>query len=113
MQFKPKIWIPITVVLGVVNWLGAGWAIRAAEPMHAGVHVALGLAFGWWAMRLRQAPRPIERGGTSQELEAHGVAIEDAQSTLADQAAQIAELQERVDFAERLLAQARDRIEHK
>jgi flagellar biosynthesis chaperone FliJ len=36
-------------------------------------------------------------------------AVEDSQSAQSDQAAQIAELQERLDFAERMLAQARDR----
>jgi len=35
--------------------------------------------------------------------------LDDAHAGLADQAAQLAELQERVDFAERLLAQGRDR----
>jgi len=42
-------------------------------------------------------------------LEQHVAALEDAQTTLADQSTQLAELQERLDFAERLLAQARDR----
>jgi flagellar biosynthesis chaperone FliJ len=42
-------------------------------------------------------------------LEQLAAAVEDSQSTQSDQAAQIAELQERLDFAERMLAQARDR----
>jgi chromosome segregation ATPase len=45
----------------------------------------------------------------SQRLEQHSAALDDAQASLASQATQLAELQERVDFAERLLAQARDR----
>lgn len=44
-----------------------------------------------------------------RELEQYAVALEDAQTSLANQSTQIAELQERVDFAERLLAQSRDR----
>ncbi len=44
-----------------------------------------------------------------ERLEQHGAVLEDAQTTLADQSTQLAELQERLDFAERLLAQARDR----
>lgn len=44
------------------------------------------------------------------QVEQYAAAVEDARNTLADQAAQLVELQERVDFAERLLAQARDRI---
>jgi Skp family chaperone for outer membrane proteins len=44
-----------------------------------------------------------------QQLEQHAAELQDAQTTLADQSAQLADLQERLDFAERLLAQARDR----
>ena len=43
------------------------------------------------------------------QLEQYAVALQEAQNTLSDQATELAELQERVDFAERLLAQARDR----
>lgn len=42
------------------------------------------------------------------QLEQHAAALEDVQNSLASQSAQLAELQERVDFAERLLAQGRD-----
>lgn len=56
------------------------------------------------------------RGATASELaelkrrlEDHAAALEDAQTTLANQAGQLAELQERLDFAERLLTQVRDR----
>lgn len=44
-----------------------------------------------------------------ERLEQHVAVLEDTQSTLANQSTQLAELQERLDFAERLLAQARDR----
>ena len=44
-----------------------------------------------------------------QRLEQHAAALEDAQTTLTNQSTQLAELQERLDFAERLLVQARDR----
>ncbi len=50
-----------------------------------------------------------ELAQVKQRLEQDAAALEDAQTTLANQATQLAELQERVDFAERLLAQARDR----
>jgi hypothetical protein len=43
------------------------------------------------------------------QVERNAAAVEEAQNALADQAAQLVELQERVDFAERLLAQARER----
>ncbi len=41
------------------------------------------------------------------QSEQYGAMIEETQAALAHQAAQLAELQERVDFAERMLAQAR------
>jgi hypothetical protein len=43
------------------------------------------------------------------QLRDHAAALEDVQNSLANQANQMAELHERVDFAERLLAQSRDR----
>ena len=45
----------------------------------------------------------------SEQLKDHAAALDDVQNSLASQSSQIAELQERVDFAERLLAQGRDR----
>lgn len=45
----------------------------------------------------------------TERLEQHAAALEDARTSLASQSTQLAELQERVDFAERLLTQARDR----
>jgi hypothetical protein len=50
-----------------------------------------------------------EMGQLKEQLERHAAALEDAESALANQATQLAELHERVDFAERLLAQSRDR----
>jgi hypothetical protein len=50
-----------------------------------------------------------ELAEVKERLEQDAAALEDAQATLANQSTQLAELQERLDFAERLLAQARDR----
>jgi hypothetical protein len=96
MTFKPRIWYPIAVVLSVLNWAGAGFAVGAAEPWHATVHAALALAFGLWAQRLRQGP-----GGG--ELPARLEALEVEVSNLRQE---LSETQERLDFAERVLAQA-------
>jgi chromosome segregation ATPase len=57
----------------------------------------------------RRGVSSIELANLKQQIEQHTAALEDVESTVADQAAQLAELHERVDFAERLLAQARDR----
>src|SRR6266566_3498244 len=101
MTFKPAIWYPIAVVLSAINLAGAGFAIAQAEPLHATVHVALALAFGSWAQRLRrQGPRGSELQGSG--LQAGFEALEVEVSNLRQE---LSETQERLDFAERLLAQ--------
>ena len=44
-----------------------------------------------------------------EQLEQHAAVLEDAETSLASQATQLAELQERLDFVERRLTQGRDR----
>ena len=44
-----------------------------------------------------------------EQVEQQAAALEDTQSSLASQSTQLSELHERLDFAERLLAQGRDR----
>jgi hypothetical protein len=83
-------------VLSVINLVSLGFAIGAAEPGHAALHAGLALAFGVWARRLRPA-RPAG-GDVPAQLEAlHGEV-----DTLRRE---LSEAQERLDFAERLLAQ--------
>jgi hypothetical protein len=56
--------------------------------------------------------RGSSRSGLAQlsdQLKDQAAALEDVQNTLASQSSHLEELQERVDFAERLLAQGRDR----
>jgi exonuclease VII small subunit len=45
----------------------------------------------------------------TERLEQQAADLEDAQHLLSNQSAQIAELEQRLDFTERILAQARDR----
>ena len=45
----------------------------------------------------------------SDQVKDQAAALDDVQHSLASQSAQMAELHERLDFAERLLAQSRDR----
>jgi len=60
------------------------------------------------AIRGRGSSRS-ELSQLSDQLKHHAAALEDVQNSLAMQSSQMAELQERLDFAERLLAQGRDR----
>ena len=101
MTFKPAIWYPIAVVLSVINLVGAGFAAGQAEPGHATIHAALALAFGLWAQRLRQ-----RRGGS--ELPAGPAALEALEALEAEVSKlrqELSDTQERLDFAERVLAQ--------
>jgi uncharacterized protein YycO len=60
------------------------------------------------AIRGRGSSRS-ELSQLSDQLKDHAAALEDVQNSLASQSSQMAELHERLDFAERLLAQGRDR----
>ena len=103
MTFKPAIWYPIAAVLSVINLVGAGFAVGQAEPGHAAIHVALAGAFGLWAQRLRQGPGGSElQGPAGSELQTRLEAFEAEVSKLRQE---LSETQERLDFAERLLAQ--------
>ncbi|MGH7525174.1 MAG: hypothetical protein ACREMX_00560 [Gemmatimonadales bacterium] len=95
MTFKPAIWHPIAVVLSVINLVGVGFAVGSAEPWHAAVHAGLALAFGSWARRLGQGPGGSERQARLEVLEAE----------VSNLGRELSETQERLDFAERLLAQ--------
>lgn len=98
MRFKHRAWIPIAWSLSVIN-VGAVWfAALPAEPTHATIHALLAVGFALGARRL------TARG--------HGaLPNEDLQQAL-DQNEQMQQtielLEERVDFAERLVAQQKD-----
>ena len=60
------------------------------------------------AVRGRGSSRS-ELAQLSDQLKDQAAALQDVQNSLVNQSAQLAELHERLDFAERLLAQGRDR----
>jgi hypothetical protein len=95
MTFKPAIWFPIAIALSALNVVAVWFAARPGEPLHAATHAALAVAFGLWAARLKQGPR-------REELEAGLQALENEVSALRQE---VGELQERLDFAERMLAE--------
>ena len=95
MTFKPALWQPIAVVLSAINLVAVGVAAGSAEPWHAAVHATLALVFGLGAQRLRQGPDRSELPARLEVLEAE----------VSNVRGQLSEIQERLDFAERLLAQ--------
>lgn len=99
MTVNPRIWQPVAAVLSLVN-LGAVWfAARPAEPWHASIHAALAVGFALWAQRLGSRRRAASISGESLSAEF----LEE----LPILRSEVAELAERLDFAERLLAQPR------
>jgi len=110
MTFKPKIWFPIAVVLAVLNVVAVGFAAAEAEPLHAATHAALALAFGLWAQALRRrAPasesQPRLDGPEAGEFQRR---LEGLEAEVSDLRQELTEAQERLDFAERVLAKGRD-----
>lgn len=107
MTFKPAIWYPIAVVLSVANVVGVAFAV--GEPLHAATHAALAVGFGLWAQRLwqrsRQAERKDELSGEFRDSRERFEALEGEVIKLRQE---LTEAQERLDFAERLLAQKPD-----
>ena len=97
MTFKPAIWYPIAVVLSVVNLVGVGFAAGEPQPWHAAIHAALALAFGLWARRLRQGP-------SGSDLQDRLEALEALEFEVSNLRQELGETQERLDFAERLMA---------
>lgn len=98
MRFKSPLWYPAAFVATVVNIAGAGFAVGLGEPGHTAAHVGLAAVFGFVAHRVRPA-RAEAAGGDTGRLEA----LEDE---MLAQRRELAEAQERLDFAERLLAQS-------
>ena len=98
MTFKPAIWYPIAVVLSVINLVALGLAVQPFEPRHVATHAGLAVALGLWAWRLRQGSGGSERQDRLEALEAE----------MNNVRRELSETQERLDFAERLLAQGRE-----
>jgi hypothetical protein len=105
MSFKPSIWYPIAVVLSVLNLVGVGFT---AEPWHAAVHAGLALGFGLWAQRLRQGSGGSVQPDRLEALEAEVGRLEALEADVGKLRQELSETQERLDFAERVLAQGRE-----
>jgi len=99
MSLNPRIWQPVAAVLSLVNLVAVWFAARPAEPWHASIHAALAVSFALWAQRLGTRRRAASIGGESLSTEV----LEE----LSILHSEVAELSERLDFAERLLAQPR------
>jgi hypothetical protein len=101
MTFKPAIWYPIAVGLSVINVVAIAFTAGPMQPLHATAHGALAVAFGLWAYRLRQ-----RRGASEPQARLDLVdALDALDAEVSKLRLEVSELHERLDFAERLLAQ--------
>jgi hypothetical protein len=104
LWFKHRAWIPIAWALSVLN-VGATWfAARPGEATHAAVHALLAAAFALGAQHLAARGRVEPSEDLKQALDQN----EELQRTIEVMQDQARQLEERVDFAERLLIQQKD-----
>jgi len=103
VKLNPRIWVPIAQFLTVVNVGAVYFAAQAAEPGHATLHAALAvlctLAVDW--LRTRARGNDALPDGRMAELDSGSGEMDQVRHELA-------EVQERLDFAERMLAQRRE-----
>ncbi len=99
MSLNPKIWQPVAGVLSLANLVAVWFAAGPAEPWHASIHAALAVGFALGAQRLGARRRAASIGGESLSTE--------ALDELSILRSEVAELYERLDFAERVMAQPR------
>ena len=101
MWFKHRGWIPVAWLLALVN-LGAVWfAARPGETWHATAHALLAGLFALGAQRLTARQRS---GGLLGELHQTIERNQLLEQTVESLQGRLGELEERVDFAERLMA---------
>jgi hypothetical protein len=102
MTFKSKYWQPAAIALSALNLVAVGFAAGEAEAWHAGVHATLALLLGLWAQRLR-GRAPADQG--QPDLQA---GLESLEFEVTRVREELSEVQERLDFAERVLAQGQE-----
>ena len=102
MTFEHPAWRPIAGALTAINLMGIGWAAAMTEPAHAVVHGVLAVAFGLGGRHLQQRRVDEERRQLGPGAPQAGLLAREAEMDGLRQ--ELMEAQERLDFAERVLA---------
>ena len=97
MRSYRRIWRPIAIVLTILNVGGLIMAVSAGEPLHALGHIVAAVLLARWLRRLREGDEDA-RIESPSKIEA----LEDEVDGLRRE---LTEAQERLDFAERMMAQ--------
>ncbi len=103
--FKHRAWIPVAWLLSLGNVVAVWFAARPAEPWHAAIHGVLAVLFALGAQRLMARQRADAQNEHLQQTSDQNGHL---QQTIDGMQARLQELEERADFAERLLARHRD-----
>ena len=106
MASKTRVWNAVLAVLSAGNLASIWFAAQQGEPWHATIHGALALGFGLWAQsRVRLEETRWRTGALETGSDGETAVLRDE---VGDVRRELSEMQERLDFAERLLSQARE-----
>ncbi len=106
MASKTRFWNAALVLLSAGNLVSVWFAAQPGEPWHATIHAGLALGFGLWAQaRMRLEETRSRAGALDKGSEVEIPALRDE---VGEVRRELGEMQERLDFAERLLSQAHE-----
>lgn len=105
MWFKHRAWIPVAWLAAAANVAAVWFAAQPAEPWHATGHAVAGVLLALGARHLTERRRHAMPGADLQLALEEG---ERLQQMIGEMQPRIQELEERLDFAERLLVQERE-----
>jgi hypothetical protein len=97
MIFKRGAWYPISIAVIVINVAGGIYASLTSEPVHAFLHGAFAVVFGFWAWHLRQQSEHSEKQVGGQDK------VQLLEANLSQLERELRETQDRLDFADQLL----------
>lgn len=97
MWFKHRAWIPIAWCLSIFNLVLLPFYTGPGESLHATIHALLAVLFALGAQRLAARPRPAAESES------------DVADRLRALEGRLGELEERLDFTERVLTEVRAR----
>jgi hypothetical protein len=103
MALNPRLWRPVAMVLSAANLAAVGFHAAIEQGEMAAVHGLLAAGAAYWAARLGRTRTPALENPVADER------MEQLEAELMQQRHELADAQERLDFAERLLSQSADR----
>lgn len=114
MAWKPITKYRIAAAFTLINLVGGAYAIGAGEVMHAATHGVLAIIGGVWALRALRRLGPATQDDDVDAIESEdrgATRVENLAAEVDSLRQQLSETQERLDFAERMLARP-DKTRH-